>query len=148
MTEISYHFMTEEDVSAVARLEQQAFAQPWSEAGIAHYLEAGVTLFIVAKDGTEVAGYAAVMCVLDEGNLISIVVDEKYKRMGIASELLDILYEELKNEQVKSLYLEVRESNDAAIGLYEKQGFVRTGYRKDYYKLPTEDALLYMKLLG
>ena len=139
--------MAEEDIGQVAELERRAFSQPWSEEGIRHYLTSGLTLFVVAKNGPQVAGYAAVMCILDEGNLVSIVVEESCRQMGIAGELLDILYEELKKEQVTSLHLEVRKSNEPAIRLYERDGFELVGERKGFYDRPKEDALLYRKLL-
>lgn len=145
--EISYTFMTEEDIPQIAALERQAYSQPWSEQGLKHYLDAGMTMFIVARDEETIAGYAAVLCICDEGNLVSIVVDENYRRMGIASEILDILYEELKKEDVNSINLEVRESNLPAITLYEQEGFEKVGKRKGFYDKPKEDALLYIKAI-
>ena len=144
---ITYSYMTEADIPAVAELERKVFSQPWSEEGLKHYLDVGLTLFIVAKEENNLAGYAAVLSILDEGNLVSIIVDEDYRQCGIATEILDILYEELKKEKVTSLNLEVRESNLAAIALYEKEGFEKVGRRKGFYDKPKEDALLYLKKL-
>ena len=148
-------------------MEQKFFSTPWSEASIAHYAEAGNTIFVVARSDEDyisqkpaeddmgnkhgypkrVAGYAAVFCACDEGNLVSIAVDEDFRGLGIARELLDIAYEMAEDRGVASINLEVRESNIPAITLYEDEGFVRTGKRPDFYRNPKEDALLYIKQL-
>ncbi len=145
--EIGYYELSYDDIAKVSEMERRFFSTPWSEASIAHYMEAGNTIFVVARDKEETIGYAAVMCVLDEGNLVSIGVDDNYREMGIASELLDIVYDMAHERGVTSINLEVRTSNDAAIALYEKHGFVQNGRRKDFYREPTEDALLFLKEL-
>ena len=139
--------MQEGDIKNVAHLEEKYFSQPWSEDGLRHYLENGQTLFIVAKHDNEVAGYAAVLCAADEGNLVSIAVDEEFRNMGIAREILDILYEELVKNGVEKIFLEVRESNEAAISLYRSENFEEIGKRKGFYEKPKEDALLFMRNL-
>ena len=90
--EIRYYHLTYDDLEEISRLEKKFFGQPWSASSIATYMEKGNTIFLVAKDEEKIAGYAAIMCILDEGNLVSIAVDEEYRKMGIASELLDIAY--------------------------------------------------------
>jgi len=145
--EIGYYELTYDDIAKVSQMEREFFSTPWSEASIAHYMEAGNTIFVVARHGEETIGYAAVMCVLDEGNLVSIGVHDDYRQMGIASELLDIVYDMAHERGVSSINLEVRTSNEAAIALYEKHGFVQNGRRKDFYRDPKEDALLYIKEL-
>ena len=155
---VSYYQLAYEDIEQISRMEQEFFSTPWSEASIAHYAEAGNTIFIVARSNEpyqqgqagrtgRVAGYAAVLCAADEGNLVSIGVLEKYRRMGIATELLDIVYEMAAQRGVTSINLEVRESNFPAISFYEKEGFIRTGKRPGFYRNPAEDALLYIKQL-
>lgn len=147
MTEIKYYELTYDDIAKVSEMERQFFSTPWSEASIAHYMETGNTIFVVARDQEETIGYAAVLCVLDEGNLVSIGVDDAYRQMGIATELIDIVYDMAHERGVTSINLEVRPSNEAAIAFYEKEGFVQNGRRKDFYREPTEDALLFIKTL-
>lgn len=147
MVEIKYYELTYSDIERVSEMERKFFSVPWSEASIAHYMETGNTIFVVARHGLKTIGYAAVFCILDEGNLISIGVDHGYRQMGIASELLDIVYDMAHERGVSSINLEVRGSNSAAIALYEKHGFVQNGRRKDFYRSPIEDALLYLKEL-
>lgn len=144
---ISYYEMSYEDIPQVAYLERQAFSQPWSESGITTYLDSGTTIFVVAKHRETVVGYGAVMRVLDESDLISLVVDENYRRLGIAREILDISYDIARENGVKKIHLEVRKGNEAARRLYESEGFKETGKRPGFYERPKEDAILYTKEL-
>lgn len=139
--------MSEGDIEDVARLERANFSQPWSESGIGHYLDSGSTIFVVAKHESRLVGYAAVLRIIDEGNLISIVVEEEYRNMGIAREILDIVYDIARGYKLTKIHLEVRRTNEAAISLYEKEGFALVGERKGFYDKPKEDALLYTKEL-
>ena len=160
--EIGYYELAYDDIEQISRMEREFFSVPWSEASIAHYAEAGNTIFVVARSSEDyvrpddpetdrnpkkVVGYAAVFCAADEGNLVSIGVDSDYREMGIATELLDIAYEMALNRGVTSINLEVRESNIPAISLYEQEGFERVGKRPGFYRNPTEDALIYVKKL-
>ena len=145
--EIKYYHLTYDDIEMISNMESKFFGQPWSASSIATYMEKGNTIFLVAKHDEKIAGYAAVMCVLDEGNLVSIAVDEEFRNLGIASELLDIAYEEAKMRGVTSINLEVRQSNTPAIKLYEKENFEQIGERKNFYSKPTEDAILFLKKL-
>lgn len=145
--EIGYFELSYEDIAQISKMEQSYFGQPWSESSIATYAEKGNTIFVVARRGQEVVGYIAILCILDEGNLVSIAVHEECREMGIATELLDIAYEKAAERGVASINLEVRESNEAAIALYEKEGFAKIGRRKGFYSKPAEDAILYLKEL-
>ena len=83
--EISYYELSYDDIAAISRMEQEYFGQPWSESSIATYAEKGNTIFVVARSGQEVVGYIAILCILDEGNLVSIAVHDKCREMGIAT---------------------------------------------------------------
>lgn len=174
--EIKYFRLAYEDIEQISKMESRFFSAPWSEASIGHYAEAGNTIFVVARNdepyvsdlmGTQsavndsecsgsrqeelprrVVGYAAVLCAADEGNLVSIAVEEDCRQMGIATELLDIAYDMALERGVTSINLEVRESNMSAISMYEKEGFERVGKRPNFYRNPTEDALLYIKKIA
>lgn len=147
---IGYYELAYEDIEQISRMEREFFSTPWSEASIGHYAEAGNTIFIVARNEEQpgkVVGYAAILCAADEGNLVSIGVLEECRQMGIATELLDIAYDMAAQRGVTSINLEVRESNLPAVRFYEKEGFVKTGKRPNFYRNPAEDALLYIKYL-
>ena len=146
--DIRYYEMSYDDIPDVARMEEKYFSTPWSEAGIGHYMDAGNTIFVVAKHEGALVGYAAVMQILDEADLVSIAVEDDYRQIGIAGEILDIIYDMAVRRCINKIHLEVRESNEPAISLYERDGFVRDGLRKEFYKRPVEDALLYTKDLS
>ena len=65
--------------------------------------------------------------------------------MGIGGKLLEKLYEEAEVLECREFLLEVRESNEAAIGLYTRQGFVKEGIRKNFYEQPVENAVIMWK---
>ena len=134
--------MDRSTVPDVAAIERECFSQPWSEDMLAEELYNDNASFIVAEadDGT-VLGYAGLTVVLDEGYINNIAVRNKYRRMGVADALLGPFIH-FAEAHLAFLTLEVRASNDKAISLYTKNGFVQEGRRKDYYKDPKEDAII------
>lgn len=134
--------MDRSTVPDVAAIERECFSQPWSEDMLAEELYNDNASFIVAvaDDGT-VLGYAGLTVVLDEGYINNVAVRSQYRRMGVADALLGTFIR-FAEEHLAFLTLEVRASNDKAISLYTKNGFVQEGRRKDYYKDPKEDAII------
>ena len=134
--------MDRSTVPDVAAIERECFSQPWSEDMLAEELYNDNASFIVAEadDGT-VLGYAGLTVVLDEGYINNIAVRSQYRRMGVADALLGTFIH-FAEDHLAFLTLEVRASNDKAISLYTKNGFVQEGRRKDYYKDPKEDAII------
>jgi ribosomal-protein-alanine N-acetyltransferase len=70
------------------------------------------------------------------------------RKKGVASLLMDALVEEAMVREMIGMTLEVRQGNRAAMALYHKYGFAVSGYRRDYYRDPNEDAVLMFKNLG
>ena len=134
--------MTEEHVPQIAALERACFSRPWSEDSIRAELwnEAAVIVVAEGEDGT-VLGYAGLQTVLDEGYINNVAVDERFRRQGVADELI-AAFVRFGQARLAFLTLEVRASNAPAIALYAKHGFVEAGRRKNYYDDPREDALL------
>ena len=134
--------MDRSTVPDVAAIERECFSQPWSEDMLAEELYNDNASFIVAvaDDGT-VLGYAGLTVVLDEGYINNVAVRSQYRRMGVADALLGTFIN-FAEDHLAFLTLEVRASNDKAISLYTKNGFVQEGRRKDYYKDPKEDAII------
>ncbi len=90
---------------------------------------------------TSLAGFALLRC-FDDAELIRIAVEPGLRRQGIGEQLLNDLLQEVKKRDIHDIFLEVRSSNEAAIGLYTKAGFVNAGIRKGYYSNPAEDAII------
>ena len=128
------------DVPHVARMEDEAFTTPWKEETFQSLLERpGVELWVADLEG-EVAAYAILWCILDEGELANIAVRDDLRGRGIGSDLLDWMLGVAARSGVRTVYLEVRESNEGALRLYGGRGFEEVGVRKQYYDRPREDA--------
>ena len=132
-------------VPQIAALEQLCFTDPWPEAAIEPELENPLSLWLVAMDGAELAGYVGSQSVLGEADVMNVAVAPSHRRRGIAQALLNRLQQELAARQVCSLTLEVRASNGPAVALYEKLGYLQVGRRPNYYHKPKEDALILRK---
>ena len=132
-------------VPQIAALEQLCFTDPWPEAAIEPELENPLSLWLVAMDGAELAGYVGSQSVLGEADVMNVAVAPSHRRRGIAQALLNRLQRELAARQVCSLTLEVRASNAPAVALYEKLGYLQVGRRPNYYHKPKEDALILRK---
>ncbi len=129
------------DEKAIARLEKECFSEPWSENAVLESLENGVR-FLVYEETDEICGYAGLQLVLDEGYVTNIAVTQNMRKKGIGKALVSALKVLAKENGLRFISLEVRESNIAAISLYEKQGFIRVGKRKNFYKNPPEDGII------
>ncbi len=136
------------DLAAVARMELATFSTPWREDTFHSLLERpGVELWVAELEG-EVAAYAVLWCILEEGELANIAVRDDLRGRGIGSVLLGRILVVAETSGVRSLYLEVRESNRSARRLYAARGFVEIAVRRDYYNNPRENALVLKKTLG
>ena len=142
---MEYKLMMPEHVGAVAKLEAMCFSCPWSENAISGELTNPLSLWIVAVDNDCVAGYVGSQSVMGEADMMNIAVAPEYRRQGIAESLVNALISQLKSNDVHCLTLEVRASNDPAIALYQKLGFLQVGRRPNYYTAPKEDALILRK---
>ncbi len=134
--------MTMEHIPQIAALERACFSRPWSEESLQGELwnDSAVVIVAEGEDGT-VLGYAGLQTVLDEGYINNVAVDEKFRRQGVADELI-AAFVRFGQAKLAFLTLEVRASNAPAIALYAKHGFEEVGRRKNYYDDPKEDALL------
>lgn len=131
-------------IKDIAKLEELCFSEPWSEEGILEAYRSG-TKFFVAETGNKLLGYIGVKAVIDEGYITNVAVSPQYRRKGVAAALLDKIFEYAEEKRLSFVSLEVRPSNTAAVSLYQKTGFKEEGRRKDFYRLPREDALIMTK---
>lgn len=129
----------------VAELETLCFSDPWSLNSVNSELTNPLSLWLVALAGDQVVGYIGSQTVLDEADIMNVAVHPAHRRAGIAAALLQELQCRLTENAVHSLALEVRASNDAAICLYHRLGYVQAGRRPNYYRNPKEDALILRK---
>lgn len=137
--------MTRQHTAQVALIEKECFSVPWSEKSLIEETDNEVARFFVCVDGEDVVGYAGMHLMSGEGYIDNIAVKPSYQRQKIGSALLERLILTASRENAEFISLEVRKSNDAAKALYEKFGFVSVGTRKNFYDMPTEDAVIMTK---
>lgn len=131
-------------IKDIAKLEEICFSHPWSEQTITDAYKTGTRFFVAEKSGM-VLGYVGISAIIDEGYITNIAVFPEYRNMGVATALLENLFDFAMQNRLSFISLEVRESNNTAISLYEKLGFSFEGKRKNFYTHPTEDALIMTK---
>lgn len=146
--EIQFKVADSRHVDQMHDLEEAIFPVPWSYESLAQDVcEHEIAVYIVGMCEDEVVSYAGLWYVLEESHVTNIAVKEKYRRQGIGQNMLKILFDSAKELNVKTMTLEVRESNDSAIAMYEKVGFIKVGRRKKYYSDNFEDAIIMNKEL-
>ncbi len=133
----------EELLPQIQKIEQQSFSVPWTDAMLRMQLQPDSHVFLTAEtENGAVVGYVGMLYVLDEGYISNVAVRPDCRRQGVAEALLTALEARGRALMLSFLTLEVRESNAAAVALYEKRGYRVVGRRKNYYEKPTEDAVL------
>ena len=88
----------------------------------------------IESNPDEIACYALMMIGYEESNLLNIGVNPKFQRQSFATQMMKRLLLISRINHAKHMWLEVRESNQAAINLYQKLDFKPIGKRKNYYK--------------
>lgn len=138
--------MTAEDCTAVAALEKENFTMPWSREAFLDALAWNYE-YLVAEEQGSILGYCGMSCVLEEGEIPKVCVAKAARRRGIGRALLAAMEQTARRRGVSTLFLEVRQSNQAARQLYQAVGFKEIGIRKGFYERPKEDAVLMQKTL-
>ncbi len=137
--------MTADDLDGVLLLEETSFAaDAWSRALYEHELNDNKLSryrVVVPADSNEVIAQGGWMLFGDEAHILTIAVCPEQRGQGIGRWLLLHLIDEARQSGCRAIALEVRPSNEAALGLYEKLGFALIGRRKRYYP-DKEDALV------
>ena len=134
--------MREADLARVITIENVCFSTPWKEATFTGLMRRTDTDLYVAEADGVVMGYAACWTVIDQSELGNVAVSPDARGQGVGGALVNTVVERVKERGAHELFLEVRESNDVAQGIYRDRGFVVVGRRRSYYAQPTEDALV------
>lgn len=131
------------DIARIVEIERDSFSDPWSAAAFRAALAEERMLFLVAEDeaGTLV-GYVVAWSTIDEAELANLAVARSARGEGIGKALVDAALRFGEERGCACMYLEVRESNQAARAVYAARGFEQVGRRKRYYRDPVEDALV------
>lgn len=142
LSNVSIVDMTTDDVPEVAGIEAASFSTPWSETSFYNEVTRPGSISKTARQGDRIVGYICASRVMDEGHILTLAVLPEFRRLGIASALIESIITELGKEGCRFIFLEVRASNQAARKIYERFNFRLFGLRKEYYKWPVEDAAL------
>lgn len=132
--------MTAEDVPSVAAIENDCFSEPWSEQGFLDGMNNSAVFLVAENENGEVTGYIGMYVMEPEGEITNVAVSKDGRGNGIGAALVAAMQQWAAEHGVERIVLEVRVSNDPAIHVYEKRGFATIGVRKNFYRLPTEDA--------
>lgn len=140
--EITVRRLKPEDVEPLSLIEARAFSMPWSAKDFADLIDRNHCLYLVAEVQGQVAGCCGFTNCGGEGNIDNVVVDEPFRGKGIGRMLLQELLRQGEELGIQDFTLEVRVSNEPAIHVYQKLGFVSEGIRPRFYEKPVEDAMI------
>jgi len=133
--------MTRGDIPAVAALEAEVYAQPWSPRVFFDELAMDNREYLVVTNGESgIVGYGGLLVVDEDAHITTLAVAPEVRGRQLGKRLMLALVDQALGVGARHLTLEVRLSNSSARGLYELFGFAPVGRRKNYYK--DEDALV------
>jgi len=135
------------DLSTIEEIERASYPTPWSRSMFAGELAkpSSICLGAFSPDGNALVGYLIISRYVDAWHVMNLAVTDSHRRTGIATKLMERLFELTSGDGHRGYTLEVRVSNEAAIRLYESLGFKARGVRRGYYTDNREDALIMWK---
>ena len=144
---LDYRRLALRDLNAIEEIELQSYPTPWSRSMFAGELAkpSSVCLGAFDPDSGALLVYMIISRYVDAWHVMNVAVAPAHRRRGIATALLEQLFEKTRSESRRGYTLEVRVSNVDAIRLYERLGFRSRGVRRGYYTDNREDALIMWK---
>lgn len=125
------------DIDRIAQLHAIGFARGWNSEEVSGLMAQPETNLLVARTvgapDKPVAGFNLFRQSGPEAEILSIAVDPRARRQGVADNLMRAAIRILQADRVAELFLEVDETNTAAVALYRQLGFVTVGERQGYY---------------
>lgn len=141
ISDITISLMTQEDLLYLEKNLITEFDDFWNYSILKQEFFGENTTYIVAKQGNNIIGFAGILTIIDEANIMNIVTKKDKRNLKVGSLLLENLIKISKQKNLKSITLEVNEHNIPAIKLYEKFNFIKIGIRKRYYN-NTDSAII------
>jgi [ribosomal protein S18]-alanine N-acetyltransferase len=147
MTRVELRPLQLRDLNAIEQIERASYPTPWSRSMFASELAkpSSVCLGAFALETGALVGYLVISRYVDAWHVMNVAVDPTERRRGVATSLLERLFELTTGRGRRGYTLEVRVSNTEAIALYERLGFKPRGVRRGYYTDNREDALIMWK---
>ena len=136
--------VNKDDIEAIYKIDNFNFTyDSYNKETILKLIIDNNVLFLKIIDNNILIGYSILQLIKPEAELLKICINDHNRNRGFGKLLIDYNINYLKNNYFNSIFLEVRSDNLSAIRFYEKFGFVKFNIRKNYYKKPDCDALLY-----
>jgi ribosomal-protein-alanine N-acetyltransferase len=147
MTRVELRGLQMRDLNAIEKIERASYPTPWSRSMFASELAKPSSICLGAFDlaSGDLVGYLVISRYVDAWHVMNVAVALEHRRRGIATTLLERLFELTAGRGKRGYTLEVRISNAEAIALYERLGFKARGVRRGYYTDNREDALIMWK---
>ncbi len=140
---------TAADVSDLVELERAApSAAHWSRQQYEIAVGTSDRVTLVLEEGSTIKAFLIARILDHEWEIENVVVAGAQRRQGWGGRLMEEVHSRAQSRKAEAMFLEVRESNQAARSLYEKSGFAQVGRRPNYYHDPAEDALVYRRAVG
>ena len=138
-----YRRMGAKDLDDVIAIENDVYPHPWTRGNFVDSLNAGYHAWI-AEVRRRIIGYSVVMIGAEEAHLLNLSIAAHWQRRGIGRELLAFMRKLAADHGARRMFLEVRPSNIAGLGLYTDAGFAEIAIRRHYYPAGEgrEDALV------
>ena len=138
--------MTLSDLDQVCEIEIEAFSHPWSKDDFEIELQSNpYALYFVLIEEELIKAYIGIWLIYEKAQITTIAVRKDFRTQGLSKVLMKFLDAVCIENNVEEISLEVRVSNEKAINLYHRFGFIKKGIRKDYYQDNHEDAYLMVK---
>ena len=147
MSSVGFRRLQLRDLREIEAIERRSYPTPWSRSMFAGEIAKPSSICLGAYDAEtgELVGYLIISRYVDAWHVMNVAVAPEHRRRGIATALLDRLFELTAEDGRRGYTLEVRVSNTQAIALYERLGFEPRGIRRGYYTDNREDALVMWK---
>lgn len=130
------------DVEDIVEIEAGSFPDPWDRELFLEALNSQSKNVLICLSDEDISGFIVFEKVLDEGHITDLAVKKEFRRRGIASKLISHVLDAAGKEGIKEIFLEVRDTNEAAMDLYSRFGFKKIGDRKAYYSRSGGNAVI------
>jgi ribosomal-protein-alanine N-acetyltransferase len=144
--ELWFRRMTLGDIDRVMQVEQEVYEFPWTDKIFSDCISVGYSCWLALQQ-RNIVGHAVISVATGESHMLNLSIARQYQRRGFGRQFIEFLIQQAQAKQARTMLLEVRPSNTAAIHCYNSAGFNEIGLRKDYYPDPEgrEDALLFAR---
>ena len=137
---------TQAHVDGIHTIETLSFPDPWSKSSLSEEIDTAISI-VAVDDSGQVLGHISMRHIINEGHISNLAVHPDFRQQGVGHKLLSALVNIAHEKEMIGLTLEVRVSNQPAIHLYQRHGFISEGIRKNYYSMPNEDGVIMWKHL-